>query len=504
MVDEVRIRLRFSSIVNYLAILYRMVIAVGFVVIVARRLSVSEFGFLGVIISLTTILSTPASLWNYWTQRYLARGINEAGMTSLVLTLLYSLLATPILLLLGFIFNRALNLDLSYVVVSIPLLWLNAYNMVVTGISTAVKPELIGFRNFVYETLRLILALILVACLRTGLVGAIASLTIALVVSNVYALAILKKVINFRFCPSWDIAKEWFRGFPIPILNVAYSFLVNGVRAFASLITGSEVPTAYLNVGFSTYSPLISAARATTPALYARVLRQRSALDVVEVIRIFILINSLLFSTFIALSRTIASLYNPVYVSAWVIVVTLSIFGLLEGLRSIFFMVVIGSSRVDVSGIRSVKQIVRSDLFKASLIRVVASSLIYLVGFITVLMFRGDHLVEALGFSIGIVVATLVTIPWYFIKALRYIRFKVPWREVITGLIAGSIVIGYALAWRLNKLLILSFWRDITSLIPHLIVMLSIYLITWYLLSPWFRNLARLSLRYLVRTLHIE
>ena len=167
-------------------------------------------------------------------------------------------------------------------------------------------------------------------------------------------------------------------------------------------------------------------------------------------------------------------------------------------------MVVVGSSRVDVGGIRSVKQIVRSDLFKASLIRVVASSLIYLVGFITVFMFRGDHLVEALGFSIGIVVATLVTIPWYFIKALRYIRFKVPWREVITGLIAGSIVIGYALAWRLNKLLILSFWRDITSLIPHLIVMLSIYLTTWYLLSPWFRNLARLSLRYLVKTLHVE
>ena len=40
---KTRIRLRFSSIVNYSAMIYRMLVAIGFIV-VARRLSVDEFG----------------------------------------------------------------------------------------------------------------------------------------------------------------------------------------------------------------------------------------------------------------------------------------------------------------------------------------------------------------------------------------------------------------------------------------------------------------------------
>ena len=44
------VRLRFSSFVNYVSLLFRVLVSLGFVVIVAGRLSVNEFGLWGVIV----------------------------------------------------------------------------------------------------------------------------------------------------------------------------------------------------------------------------------------------------------------------------------------------------------------------------------------------------------------------------------------------------------------------------------------------------------------------
>jgi len=502
---EVRIRLKYSSIINYLAITYRMLVAIGFTVIVARRLSISEFGLLGIILSSISMLYVFTGLWTYWTQRFLSRGVTNSFGTGLALTLMYSTCATLIYLIIGLVINKIVSNGLFFFILSIPFLWLNILNTFMSSVSAVMKPELIGMRGFIYETLRLVLAYILVVNLNLGLCGAIASLELALLIALTYMSYSLKHLRFNWLKHDWDLAKEWFKGFSIPLTIIIYSFLNGGVRVFASLVGGSGVPVAYLNVGYSAYSPIISAATSATPALYAKVLRRGRGGDVEEVLRIFILINSLLLSVFIALSRTIASLYNPKYVDAWVVIVMLSLYAFIEGLRSIFYVVTIGSSRVDVEGIKSTRELIRSELFIAPLIRIVGMVISYGVGVVLALtLFLDNYLMQAVGFTLGLFLGALITLPWFMIKALNSIKFNIPWKEVLTGLASAVIITTYILYFKLNNILITSFWHDIIRLAPHAVAVLTIYIIVWYALSPWFRNLAKTSLRYTLKVIHIN
>lgn len=85
---KTRIRLRFSSIVNYSAMIYRMLVAIGFIV-VARRLSVDEFSLWGIVWSTSLMLASLTGFWGFWAQRFIVRGIRGAFGTSLLLCLVY-------------------------------------------------------------------------------------------------------------------------------------------------------------------------------------------------------------------------------------------------------------------------------------------------------------------------------------------------------------------------------------------------------------------------------
>ena len=499
------IRLRFSSIVNYVAIMYRMVVAVGFTIIIARRLSIEEFGFWGIILSLVMVFSTPVAIWSFWAQRYLSRGIKKSFGTGLFLTLIYDCVITPVFVVVGMVLGSVIiESSVAYVLLSIPYLWLNTLNAYLRSVFAVTKPEIIGYRGFVYETLRLILAFILVAYLRLHLMGAIFALVFALLINNTYSLAMLRLMNMLEMSFSRDVIKEWFKGFSIPLLNIVYGFLMNGVRAFVSVVSGSGVPVAYLNVGLSAQTPIISASTSATPALYARILRGRGSSDVEEVLRISLLLNALLITVFIILSKTIASVFNPRYVGAWVVIVVLAIYAFLEGLRTIFMTVIMGSVRVDVNGIKSFKHLINSGLFYAPLVRVLGLVLSYVVGGLLVVVFWGDYLMQAFGIALGLLVGVLVTMPWFVVNALRSIRFRVPLREVCVAIISGSVVAAYLVFMRVNELVIRSFWVDAPVLAIHLLASLAIYLSVWYALSPWFRGLTWESLRYLLKVLHIE
>lgn len=58
-----------------------------------------------------------------------------------------------------------LGWGLQYMLLGLPLFWLNVISNFINGISAVVKPEIIGFRGFIYETLRLFFAFIFVVVL---------------------------------------------------------------------------------------------------------------------------------------------------------------------------------------------------------------------------------------------------------------------------------------------------------------------------------------------------
>ena len=493
--EKTRIRLRFSSIVNYSAMVYRMLVAIGFIVVVARRLSVGEFGLWGIVWSTSLMLASLTGLWVFWAQRFIARGIKGVFGTSLLLCLAYCVIGGTIYVGIALLEEMILGWGLWYMLWGLPLFWLNVLGNLVSGISAVVKPEVIGFRGFIYETLRLIFAFVFVVVLGWGLLGAIISVELALLVSVVYGFVVLwgTRVIDFNV--SRSLIVEWFKGFYVPLLNVIYGFLRSGIRVVVSWATGSEVPVAYLNVGFASQAPIVSAAGAATPALYARVLRKGGGGDVEEVLRIFFLLNGFMVSMFIFLSRSIASLYNPLYVDAWIIIAVISLYAFINGLMNIFVTVAIGASRVDEEGVLLHREVFSSYLFRAPLMRLVSLLVSYGVGLGLEFFLRGDHLLEALAFALGLLIGIVVFLYWFYRIANQSIPFKLPLREIGIAVIAGLAMGLYYIVSNAYNIVIHRFWDDAPWLGLHVLVAGAIYFTIWYLLSPWFKGILKSGLR---------
>ncbi len=494
-----RIRLRYASIINYISLLYRILIAIGFLVIISRKLSIEEFGLWGIILSLTMITSSIVRLWGFWVQRYYSRGLKESANIGLTLSVLYIIPATIVFIVLGYVEELILGWGFEYILYSTPLLMLtilNVYNSMVAGIS---KPELIGYSSFIYESLRIILAYILVVAMNLGLLGAILSLEISLAISIAYSYVMLylNGVYSFkRTIFSSKIVAEWFKAFYIPLLNMILAFLRTGVRAYTSWITASEIPVAYLNIGFSSHVPLMRMSDVIAPILYARVLRKPRGLDVEEMLKIYIVMSGFLLATFFSLSKVIALVYNPVYVDAHVIIPLVSVYALVYGLTSIYATVIRGVEHVDEKGIASHRKLLSSYLFKTLLIQVLAILFAYILSFVLVRGFAwNNYLLEAVVIALSLSIPFIIILPYFYVTAMKVIPHQIPVREVLSTLISALTISLYYKLSGASSITTHSFWVAITLLLPHIIIAAILYLALMFILSSWFRGLVKAGLK---------
>ena len=493
------IRLRYSTIVNYGSMLYRLLVAVGFVVIIARKLSVKEFGLWGIIFSLTSMFISFTSFWNTWMQRFFARGYKASSGTALVLTLIYSCLASLIYVGIAYFESLILGWGFQYLLLGIPLLFLRIFESYVASLSIIVKPELIGYKGFIYDSLRLILAYVLLVALNMRLLGALLSVQIALLISIAYTLFVLLKTKSIVLVFSKDLIKQWLKGFYVPALAAFQGFLKGGLRAIVSWVSGSEVTVAFLNVGFASEAPMLRASQSVTPALYARTLRRPRIHDLEEALRLFMLFSGFMFVSFSVLSKTIASLYNPVYVSAHVIIPIVTLYAIVTGFVNIYATFISGSTRVDAEGIRSVKEVLFSPLFKLPLIGLLSIVFSYAMLIPLVLLVKGDHLLEALMVSLALIVGSVIVFPYLRYELKRLGSSIFPWREFVrisVASLASGVYYVLSGAWGIT---VASFWRDAPVLGFHIIVAALIYFGVLYILSPWLRGLIRSGLKYILK-----
>jgi len=494
-VDELHIRLRYSAVVNYLAQLYRLAVAVGFAIIVARRLSVEAFGLWGIVLSISTMLSSASALWRFWTSRFLARGRGEAATTCLALSLLYCALGSIIYVALSYAEWLLLGWGLNYMLMGLPVFILCVVNDGLEGVVSVIKPEAVGYRTFLYETLRLVLAIALVKALNLGLLGAIVSVEAPLALAALYMALIAASRGLFSHRPSRSLALQWLRAGYVPLMNTAYNFLAGGIRAFVSWLTGSEITVAYLNVGLSAQAPLGRLARASALALYARLLRRPSPQDVTETLRVYFAVSGFAAVTLIALSRSIASVFNPkYYTDAYLIVVLVAFYSWISSLANVYLTAVLGASDVDRQGLTSHKVIVRSPLFAALLARVLASATAYVISAALILCAPGGGLEWAAYVCLSLSLTSAATLLYMYRRANALIPHDIPRREALAAAAASLAALFYYLLVGAHALVIRSFWADAPALLAHIIVAAALYMCALLACSPWARDALRAAL----------
>jgi len=492
------IRLHYSTFVNFASMIYRMLTSVGFLVIIARRLSTEEFGLWGIIFSIVAMLLMPTSLWTMWLQRFYARGYREALGTALFFSIVYSFISLLVYVMLAYFENSILSWGLDYMLLGSFILLLRIFDTCFSSVANVTKPEIVGYKNFIYETLRLSLTYFFVILLNMKLSGAIISVELSLAIGLLYTITMLYRngLLMIKF--SQNLAIQWLKSFYIPLLNTFLGILRNGLRAFVSWITASEVTIAYLNVGFASESPLIRAYYSVVPALYARSLRRPRSEDLEESLRLFFLFSGFLLVNFTVLSKTIASMFNPTYIKAFFLIPLVAFYAVILGLMNIFNTFILGSSRADVEGLKSHKELIKSHLFKLPTVKLLGLLFTYVLLLMFLPLVRGDHLLEAMVAVITLFVGNIVIFPYFSYELNKMTRYNFPWNELFHVSIASVTAGLYYIFSGAYTIEIRSFWKDAPQLGFHVAVATILYILTLYMTSKWFRSLVWRAISYII------
>ncbi len=498
------VRLRYSVIINYTSSLFRILASTGFIVLVARKVTITEFGLWGLIFSLTTILARFTRLWGFWAQRHIVYELQSGGRygfyrnvmsTSLIITLMYNIASTIIYLGIGYAYSLVFGFGFNYFIVSVPMMLFLEYFILFSDMAITLKPEQVGFSYFLLDATRISLAFILIYWLRMGLYGAIYSIEAAYLVALIFIVAQLVRKANLRIRIrkiQLDLAKMWFHSISIPFFLVSVQILELTDRSVLPAVTGSVDSVAYLNVAYSTRGPLASSASVFMGGLYAKLLRDPRGEYVEEVLRLFLLLNVALAVLIIGLAKPIVSLLNPLYISVAYLLVPTAIGYAMYNLENMFLGAIMGGEQFDrmIKSHREV-ELKKTRTFRIHLYRFIRSVTVIVVATIIALFLTNNPILQATSFvlakAIGFVAVALIA----FYYARRILSFRIPRRELAVFLLAGIIVYAFYVFVGVNEMLYDKFAEQLKVLIEYALLGGIIYYTVSYALSPWLRSLTK-------------
>jgi len=502
--EEIRsLRVRYSTIINYLYIIYRVLTASLFAVIVLRKLSVEDYGLFNVILALIALFQPIPQIWNMWVSRFYARKRYDIAYTGYSITLLYSVFSSLLLVVLMLIVLPLNKLTHETLFFSSLIVLSQVIYSTHVAILTNKKPYIVGYIDILGETLRVSLVYFFVVVLRMGLEGVLLGIAMAVLIKTIvsfiymlYIKALSKPSLSFK-----NIAL-FLKNSYIPLINIVSSQLRNsGERLITSLVTNSMIYPAYLGVSYIPRSFIRGGAQAFSRGLGPRLLRGGSRTDIEDVMKIISIISLLFSGSFIIYAKVVLSMFRREYLDVYPLFILYSIAFILDVYILFFSMVSTSLERADLkySGLSLRKTV----LFKVPLIRFLAN-ITYLsiasASFI-ILYYTGinDPISLLASYPILLIIVNIPVLYKLYTMAKKQIDFSIPWREIAASLCGLFIIYLYSLITGYINYMVKSIYSDLPMVTWIAISSLVIYVIVLYVLSPWFRELVRTSLEELKR-----
>ncbi len=379
------VRIRYATIVNYAANALSLGASLLFAIIIARKLTTTEFGIWGLIFSYINYIMIFANIYTYWLPRTISRGFNTA-LTGIVASLTLGTAASGIYLLLMYGASTAFNQPLIPLLLSTLILFENYVYEALSFTASGYKPEYVGVGSLVLRVAQSIFALIAVAMLRMGLLGAVLSAIAGRGVA-IAALAKLEHRVIFGGRFEFKVLKTWLGRAWLPIYNGVLRAVSSLDVLIVFLIVGVEEPIAYFTAIYSILN-MVYRTIDVQSALYPRILAKRSVEDVEEVFWLaYVLTIPIVVGGFV-FAPQILSIYNPRFVftgdALRVFILSLIPFFL----RKIYRTVFVGFERGDVED----ASLLGSALFEAPTIWYLVMGVYLAILTLSSIIFKGDVL----------------------------------------------------------------------------------------------------------------
>ena len=501
--DVSRIRVRYSTIVNFLSHLFKLVTSTLFVIIITRRLDVGEYGVIATLTGITSSVSIIYSFWNWFTDRMYARGRSSYVATAFSLSLIYAPIGYVLALIWGYYYTSTIGIDILVFALGSLIVVINAFNIFLRRIVLVTRPYIIGYVGTVRSIVRVLLVYTLLNIVLLRVIGVVLTLVISLSIATTLYYVMLR--LNKVYVPLPSIDKEEvkrvFKNAYIPLTTSLTSLAVNIDKPVLTALTASTEPAAYLNVAYIPYSIVTQGVFAFTSSLKAKLLRVPSSVDIEDVLRLSIIINLGLISVFMFMGKTVLSMLNPEYIPVYSLFLIFTAASIIRIFASIFATIVVALERKDLyaDGLA----LVSTPLYKVLVVALTTSLLRLLIGVAGAIYFiyigSKDPIQIITFFPIGLLIADTMYLIYSYREAIKKIKFRIPYRELVASLlgITASGLVVYINKY--NEIVIESFLRDISKLLFAVSILLAIYFLVVLLVSPWFRRFIINSIKRYIR-----
>ena len=511
--QNTRLRVRYSAIINFVSFIYRLIISIGFSALVIRRLSIDEYGLFTTIFAIYGVFTPVTTLWMTWTYRYYSRkGVNKIVTTGHTLGYIYSIVAgfltLVFVLLIPYVYvAEKYGLIIVLLVISstesLRILY-QVYSLFVLSY----KPYIVGYIGLISETIRFIFAFILVHYLKMGLLGALIAIFLTFLTADLSFIYImlLRKSIPW---PGIGIHREglylFFKNAYISLIGILKNQIDSfGDRLLTGLLSSSPVFPAYLGVAGISRRLVRGGGAPFTKSLSPSLLRKPNRRDIEDIIRITALIMFFVSGSLIIYSKTIISLFNPLYLNVVPLFVFYAIVPIFEIFTSLYNQIGTSSDRQDLfaSGLALKNSIIFKNNL-AMLIGSIAKFVISALVFGTLyFIFNITDVSVLYVFPLSSIIVNLCLAYLFYKTSMKLVKYGIPLREFFASFIGIIGVYVFASLSGLNNYMITRISRDYTIILIDIAASLSIYIAMIYILSPWARRFLSRGFNLVIRIIY--
>lgn len=479
------VKLLYSSMVAYQLNIVGGVFSIFFITILARALTVEEYGIWVMIIRYIGYFAIPSVVFTYWLPRDISRGRNTSK-TGLAYSLAMGVLLTPVYLAFAWGISSELGQPLLPLLLSSSIIMLEYLNAALMYTSQGHAPQIVGFGQFAFKAGQAISGIIMISGIHLGLTGAVLSVLFGRLCMDLLMLRqnlpILRKSrMSHETAVSW--AKSSWRSLFGSLTCLVFWLDV----LIVSLIFGSEVPVAYYGI-CTTILMVITYASSIPSSLYPKVLAKKNLEDLGEAIWLTLAITIPIASFIMLYAEPICAILGAKYLPAALPLRVFSAASVLQVVSGIAVISYLGLEGKDAATLTQ-RELLRSTIFKNDLVNM-AINAIYIAAISFSAYFFIDPVAVATGWGASMCLSFAISLAALGMLIERDFKQRFPFLEMAKDslllALPAALLIPLPLLFPVGALGTL--WLLIPYLAAHIIAFFMVYAGVLYLASKKFRR----------------
>lgn len=441
MTDKYNIHVQYSGFIIFGSQVASMVTGLIFIILLTRNMSISQFGIYNNMFDYSAYFLFFISVVPFWVTRFIARGKTGTVRTSIAIQAIIGGVATlsflPVIVLISEVIHTTQYLPI-YLISSMYIF--TTYMLTVfEGILTSIKPQITGYGVFIEGIAKVAVAGFFILVLKQIFLGAVLGLITSSIAQIGYYSIVLREELKEK--ADWSYLGEWLKGSVATIYYSVGNQLMSVVMIMLFVLGGS-VARGYYQAAAS-FTNIVAYSIFLAFALYPKLLSDAS--EKIETSFKTILMFAIPLSVIvIVMSKSFLAILNTNYISAYSVVIVLTIDVFIGLIYAFYSKVIMGIDEFDEDCRISLRKFTKSKVFVVFTFEYIQAAIAIPITYfvLTRMSYVGMQATIAV---IGVVIFTnFVTFVWLYAKMRKFAKLPFVWHEV-TKYLYASLIMGVAL-----------------------------------------------------------